>query len=36
LFKFLADGRLIRNNAIHYSWPGAMAVLGVLLLLYRE
>ena len=35
-FKFVADGRFVRHNTVHYIWPGAMAVLGVLLLLYRE
>jgi hypothetical protein len=35
-FKFLADGRFLRNRAVPYLWPAAMAVLGVLLLFYRE
>ena len=36
LFKFLADGRFLRNQAVLYLWPGAMAILGVLLVFYRE
>ena len=36
LFKFVADARFLRNRAVPYLWPAAMAVLGVLLLFYRE
>ena len=36
LFKFLADARFLRNRAVLYLWPGAMAILGVLLVFYRE
>ena len=36
LFKFLADGRFLRNRAIAYVWPSAVAALGLLLVFYRE
>ena len=36
LFKFLADGAFFRGRWLGYSWPAAMAVLGVLLMGYTE
>jgi hypothetical protein len=36
LFKFVADGTLFRWRWLGYSWPVAMAVLGVLLTGYTE
>lgn len=36
LFKLLADGRFLRNKAIQYIWPSAVAALGLLLMVYRE
>jgi hypothetical protein len=34
--KFLADGRFFRSKSIAYLWPQGVALLGFLLLLYRE
>jgi len=36
LFKFVADGRFWPARSVRYLWPGAMTLLGVLLILYRE
>jgi len=36
LFKFLSDGGFWRRRFVPYLWPGCVAVLGVLLVLYRE
>lgn len=36
LFKFLWDGRFWRRGFLFYFWPGSIALLGVLLVLYRE
>jgi hypothetical protein len=36
LFKFVADGRFWAARRVRFLWPGAMALLGVLLILYRE
>lgn len=36
LFKFVADGRFWPARPVRYLWPGAMTLLGVLLILYRE
>jgi hypothetical protein len=36
VFKFLADSRLLKSRAIPYIWPSAVAILGVLLMVYRE
>jgi hypothetical protein len=36
MFKFLADGMFFRSRWLGYSWPVAMAVLGVLLMGYTE
>lgn len=36
LFKFLADGGFWKRGFVPYLWPGAITVLGVLLVLYRE
>ncbi len=36
LFKFLSDARFWKVGFLPYLWPGAITVLGVLLVLYRE
>ncbi len=36
LFKFIADGDFFRSRIVPYMWPGAMAVLGVLLTTYTD
>jgi hypothetical protein len=36
LFKFVADGRFWPARPVRCLWPGAMTLLGVLLILYRE
>lgn len=36
LFKFAADGRFWSTRPIRCLWPGAMTLLGILLVLYHE
>jgi hypothetical protein len=36
IFKLISDGELWRRGFVPYVWPGAMMLLGVLLVLYRE
>lgn len=36
LFKFIADGEFLRTRIIPYLWPSCMALLGMMLVLYRE
>jgi len=36
LFKFLADGEFFQRRVVPYIWPGWMALLGVMLVFYKE
>lgn len=36
LFKLVSDGEFFRNRAIPYIWPACMAMLGFMLVFYRE